>query len=540
MHGRILANKKGITLIALVVTIIVLLILAGISISMLAGENGIITRAAEAKEKTEDASDLEYLRTEAYSALLSYYASGSTLSESEYVLDALGAENGNGITTNKTTGTVTYNGKTYNISELLGNSNEQNAFANNKLTQITDSPLLTENENIRMVLQEETEDGKTLQAVIPVGFYYVDGTISGGMVISDVNGDDINNSKGGNQFVWVPCDGEYLTYEAENGLGATWKEKYAKNSSGEYTSYQYYYTKLPDTTNASGEVTAEGAPIDASVWSDTGGDTTSVQKYGGFYIARFEAGVPSDASFYANSDGATYATDSSKNADDVLNLKPVSKKNNQAWNYISQEKAVTVSANMYANSSSVTSSLVDSYAWDTIVEWMEKNEIGIAKNCNNRGNYSNSSFTVNDTLYAYHRYNGAKRDSGKSSSWTPATTYKKGILTTGSLSLADTSIRDNYEFTGYDDTNYTYTLYKEIATGSAEETKINNIYDMAGNMWEWTTEIGYPNGATERAVLCGGSFIYGGSGGPVCYRYGGYAALWSGPDVGFRVVLYIK
>ena len=85
---------------------------------MLAGENGIITRAAEAKEKTGDASDLEYLRTEAYSALLSYYASGSTLSESEYVLDALGAENGNGITTNKTTGTVTYNGKTYNIDSV--------------------------------------------------------------------------------------------------------------------------------------------------------------------------------------------------------------------------------------------------------------------------------------------------------------------------------------------------------------------------------------------------------------------------------------
>ena len=48
-------SKKngGITLIALVVTIIVLIILAGVSISMLTGQNGILTRAAEAKEKTE-------------------------------------------------------------------------------------------------------------------------------------------------------------------------------------------------------------------------------------------------------------------------------------------------------------------------------------------------------------------------------------------------------------------------------------------------------------------------------------------------------
>ena len=45
-------KEKGITLIALVVTIVVLLILAGVSISMLTGENGIITQAQEAKEET--------------------------------------------------------------------------------------------------------------------------------------------------------------------------------------------------------------------------------------------------------------------------------------------------------------------------------------------------------------------------------------------------------------------------------------------------------------------------------------------------------
>ena len=46
-------NEKGITLIALVVTIIVLIILAGASISMISGENGILRRAVEAKEKAE-------------------------------------------------------------------------------------------------------------------------------------------------------------------------------------------------------------------------------------------------------------------------------------------------------------------------------------------------------------------------------------------------------------------------------------------------------------------------------------------------------
>lgn len=45
-------KNKGITLIALVITIIVLLILAGISINMLSGENGILSRAVESKDKT--------------------------------------------------------------------------------------------------------------------------------------------------------------------------------------------------------------------------------------------------------------------------------------------------------------------------------------------------------------------------------------------------------------------------------------------------------------------------------------------------------
>ena len=52
-------KNKGITLIALVITIIVLLILAGVAIAMLSGENGILRKAAEAKTKTEEAQKEE-------------------------------------------------------------------------------------------------------------------------------------------------------------------------------------------------------------------------------------------------------------------------------------------------------------------------------------------------------------------------------------------------------------------------------------------------------------------------------------------------
>ena len=62
-------GQNGITLIALVVTIIVLLILAGISISMLTGQNGILNRAAEAKEKTQVANEKEAVNMAAMEAL---------------------------------------------------------------------------------------------------------------------------------------------------------------------------------------------------------------------------------------------------------------------------------------------------------------------------------------------------------------------------------------------------------------------------------------------------------------------------------------
>ena len=63
MKGN-LKSKNGITLIALVITIIVLLILAGVTIATLTGENGILTRASDAREQTERANVIEQARTD--------------------------------------------------------------------------------------------------------------------------------------------------------------------------------------------------------------------------------------------------------------------------------------------------------------------------------------------------------------------------------------------------------------------------------------------------------------------------------------------
>ena len=57
-------NNKGITLIALVITIIVLLILAGVTIAMLTGDNGLLTRASSAKTETSKAEVLDRVNME--------------------------------------------------------------------------------------------------------------------------------------------------------------------------------------------------------------------------------------------------------------------------------------------------------------------------------------------------------------------------------------------------------------------------------------------------------------------------------------------
>ncbi len=71
-------RNKGITLIALVVTIIVLLILAGISIMMLTGQNGILNRANQAKERTQQAQEYEQTAINNTSDFINSYVNGKS------------------------------------------------------------------------------------------------------------------------------------------------------------------------------------------------------------------------------------------------------------------------------------------------------------------------------------------------------------------------------------------------------------------------------------------------------------------------------
>jgi Tfp pilus assembly protein PilE len=82
-------NNKGITLIALVITIIVLLILAGVSIAMLTGQNGILTQSSNSKDKTNAAEVAERVNME-LNAQLSRAMAGESFNTAEDIVKNIG------------------------------------------------------------------------------------------------------------------------------------------------------------------------------------------------------------------------------------------------------------------------------------------------------------------------------------------------------------------------------------------------------------------------------------------------------------------
>ena len=396
-------------------------------------------------------------------------------------------------------------------------------------------------------------DGKENTIPIPKGFYYVGGTLETGVVISDNSADknkdakssngDVTSNLVGNQFVWIPCsstesDGliEYKKH-VYNQLTVDDKKSEQSDIGNSWPTYFYRYKDTwKDTT-------------------DVEKNTRSVDKYGGFYVGRYEAGIPENASFFA--DGNTKKNNDMGEQKNSSSNIPVSKANYPGWNCISQENAIIVSKNMYTDDSQygVKSYLIDGIAWDTIVTWMEKFNSNITSDSSQYGNYiDSSSITTNDnTIYVHYLRNVAKESTKNKNAWTPALYYKKGRITLGMKQLLENDNRSDFkDYTKYPEDDYTYENYTLIASGGTDKTKVKNIYDMAGNLYEITSEelnngIRW-DGDSETHHVCaarGGSFNIAGKkndlsgNGCIATRAGHITTSETDFRYGFRVVLYI-
>ena len=162
-------TNKGITLIALVITIIVLLILAGVSIATLTGENGIITQAQEAKKRTEEAQikeeiELAYILVEGQS----YISNSDINKKAEELQEELQKQD--------KSATVTVDGTNLNIEYK---NYETTIDKNGKLGTLAKS---------KIVINKFEVSGTPAETVpVPAGFYHVGGTVDEGYVISNLN-----------------------------------------------------------------------------------------------------------------------------------------------------------------------------------------------------------------------------------------------------------------------------------------------------------------------------------------------------------------
>ena len=391
-------QKNGITLIALVITIIVLLILAGVSIAMLTGQNGILTQAQNAKTTTEDKSAEEKIKLAVMAAR----------AQSEGALDAdkLVAEiaNNYGGTATKTgTGfpvSATVDGKSFTID---GDGNVTSTGSGNEPTGGT-LGTVTGNEEKNTTVQDSLGN----QIVVPAGFEVVNpnDNVEDGIVVRDKT----HTNTAGSEFVWIPV-GDVKT--KNKGTINIELDRYTFDSNGNETKQganeiDYNYT---EDTAANHDNNYKN-----TIAKDIGDFKSKAESSHGYYIGRYEA---------RDKDSTAERTSSSSKTNQL-----VCTADNYVYNYVTQPQAATLSRGMYTGTP-FESDLVNSYAWDTATLFLQTFD--------NRTN--------KDSLKKYSRQNSLNTDSD-------------GLAAKGTNNLTEASKKD----------------------------KICNVYDMASNCLEWTTE----------------------------------------------------
>ena len=450
-----LNNKKGITLIALVVTVVVLIILAGVSINAVIGDDGIIKKAQNSANLTKEAevkeainrTILEFYLTDDYETLEDFLkakvtegkidsvtknADGTlTVKKGEYSVtvenktNSSGGSSSGGSTGGETqtpeitigeakvvansdgTGSAitdvasVYLGNTLYITfvhSITGGTTTVdktipyavtkngtytftvtgtvNGKSYTKNVSVTVNQFKTAKDYVAANVEVTYPDGKVW---IPEGFRISKdsaSTVQGGVVIED---------KDRNQFVWVPV-ATLADYKR------TWY-----TGDGSFSSY------------------SEALPED---------EKTSVERYKGFYIGRYEAG-----------DKESTVAKTLRSSKDVT--KTVTIKANQAtYNYVTKTQAVSLAEGFATKQGyKAKTKLVSSYAWDTTIAFLQKVNSDYGSS-SKEGNYR-------DTTFSYTDITGASKTKARSS-------------------------------------------YVLVPTG--QTTPVCNIYDMGGNVFEWTTE----------------------------------------------------
>ncbi|MDD2376986.1 MAG: hypothetical protein PHD15_06215 [Clostridia bacterium] len=387
-------KKNGISLIVLVITIIVIIILAGAVILSLANNNP-IEQANEALFKTN---------VDEYNSELTLAISNQYLQDQSFDPTIFDKEVWNGGTIGETIkkyipSITVADGLKFEIQDsklvYVGtNETEQEWFTSMSMTSEEETGLgldVIATDNITF----NGEAAAYNNPIIPKGFKAINTTDASWVNLStDWNTGLVIEDTSGNQFVWVPVDGTNVPY-------AKWCT----------TNIAWNHADISDDTVVG--VTNEAA---------------QVTKYGGFYIARYEA------MFDFNGGALRVASKPSTNKTTTdWRATRTEAYNGYLWNYINYTDAKSYAENMdthYAyDTSKVITTLVSGTQWDTVLKWIQNSGKSVIDS-RTWGNYSDSIFPANVAGFA-------------------------------SLQIS----------------------------GFSENWKANNIYNIAGNTLKWTSEI---------------------------------------------------
>ena len=420
-------KNKGITLVALVVTIVVLLILAGVSINLVLGDNGIVKKAQDAKTKSAEASE-------------------NDLKGMNGLIEQMESTLNGGSSDNK-------------------EDDELGKLVNDMGTLPEDTTPYFPSSDFKRREKTNTENG---------------------LVIEDTEG---------NEYVWVVVPRTIAVY-AKTGLGKTTftDADYTsiENDLKEYTKTYRGSTKYSDTWYADDK--NEGWLSETEYKTLKNSMLKSVYENGGFYVGRYEAGIGTNRTSIEAQVNGKYP---------VPTTAPVTKADAYPYTYVTRTQAQKLAENV--NSGNYTSSLMFGVQWDLVLAFMSKDKAKITstdvltKDSKTIGNYNDNLWTIKNAKAQYSSNYGSTFNACPNP-------FKKE---------SSSSIL--------------------LTTGGTEQSKIMNIYDVAGNVSEWTLE---KTSSTDYPCAGrGGNFCFTGSGYPAVSR-DGTSTGYSSNSVGFRVSLF--
>ena len=426
MKNKRSLNERGITLVSLIITIIILLILAGISIQAIKNQ-GLFAQVQEAKRRTENAQQQEDEMLEKYLSQINNFVF-KNVDKTETDPEAAMPYGAYVIEGNADKGIVIRD----------SNENEWAWVETPKKTVFTTATNTNDYDNIKADLIEYAKDYRSK--------FWTD--------------------------EWYAISDSTLVTENTDGLTET--QKQLNNGCGlTYYEYQTAYKKM----------------------------LSSIYTYGGFWISRYEIG-----------DSTATINNSIRTSNSGTTGIAVSKINQIPYNYVTCAQAQLL-ANGMSPDVNKTSSLLFGIQWDLTCKFLEeKSDLtkdDIKSDSTSWGNYKNSSLN----------------------------------LTRGKYNIASDSLESIWKNYNIDTENYVVNLktlssenYSQLlTTGASEQTNKLNIYDLAGNEWEWTLENTHVE--THPCAHRGGRYNVSGFQSSVASRDYNPTTL-KRSDLSFRVTLY--